>query len=185
MRNVVLLASLAVNLFLVGLIAGGHLFAAKPPPEKPEAAVQSIADDPGLIISRQNVRSLPPEYREQARQLIKAQLPRIRDYDRQIRQARQEFNNLSGQETYDEKAVEEAMQKLRGLQFEQQNLVSQTMLDFLAQLPAEERVAMIKRAKERQAERRHRQKRIREEFKRRRDERHDKEAPEPAPEETG
>ena len=62
MRNVVLLASLAINIFLIGLVAGGHLFGGSKPSERPAGPIradQAMAG-PDNILPLRAIQTLPP-----------------------------------------------------------------------------------------------------------------------------
>ena len=168
-RNIILLVSLTLNVFIIGLIMGGHLFGDRPTEGKPPPKmVRSIADDPSLLISRRNISQLPAEYRRQARQMLSGRLPEIREYERKISEARRDMNAILAAEEYDQAAAEEAMQTLRQLQAGQQALVSRTMLDFLAGLPDEERRKIVARAEEQRLARAERRERFRNRMRERR-----------------
>jgi uncharacterized membrane protein len=150
MRNVLLLASLAVNVFLIGLMAGGFLFSdgkqAGPQlrPDGPQHRIERRQGAEFLLPMRQ-IRDLPQEHREAARALIRERLPEARALRRDVRMVQNEISQLLASDPLDEQALEEALAAVNEKRALQQQHTTETFFLFLKNLPVEERRALLRR----------------------------------------
>ena len=152
MRNLVLLVSLAVNLFLLGLIAGEHLTRGERPgsagefaPAPPRAGGVGESSD---ILPLRALETLPPDLRREARSIIVARLPESRALRAEIEEHRQQVVRLLIAPDLDEAALEAAVAAMQDAQFRQQKLAAEIIRQVLAGLPDTERIALLVRVEE-------------------------------------
>jgi len=132
-----LVASLALNLFLVGLGAGALLFAPKDRPGDGQAAAGQRRA-PLWMAGRGLSEEKRPVYREV---LVKATLAARPDLMEARRLRRRAFDMMAA-ETYDPKAVASELERARGLEFRARSRVERDIAAFAATLSPEERSAL-------------------------------------------
>ncbi len=183
MRNFVMLASLAINIFLIGLIVGGNLPGApkgKPPMPRQEEPARSGLATLNNIMPIRALQTLPPEQRQHARATIKEFLPKSRALQVKIAEKRKNLTEVLLAAELNEEELKEAVSSLQELQFEQQRLTADTMAKVLIDLPDAERIALLIRIETfKQRQREERQGKVREKIRDRMEERQLEEVAEP------
>ncbi len=150
MRNVVLLASLAINIFLIGLVAGGQLFGGGARDQGPgnRPGVDQAMSDPNNILPLRAIQTLPPEHRRVARRTIEAFLPQSRALQEEIAGHRQKTVELLKQSSLDPEEFAATVDAMQAAQFKQQKLTADTIKKVLTDLPDAERIALLIRIEE-------------------------------------
>lgn len=136
---VVLFISLALNLFLIGTVAGGLVVgqrfrAAHPPPPARggQAPLWRAAD------------ALPPEKASAYRAALRSGAPQMRDAMRQARAARQTAWNGLADEPFDAAASKRRLADIRAQEAQARGLVDDRVVDFAAELSPAERMVLVK-----------------------------------------
>jgi len=145
-----LIASLAVNLFLGGLYAGQWLEDWRRGPESERAA-------PMRFHLGRFVDHLPQASREVARQAVERHRAEIRGAIQGIREARRQAGTALRAEPFAPEELEAALTKLRGHAGEAHQAMHQAMAEMAAKLPPEGRQALaetIERPRQRRGDRR-------------------------------
>ena len=135
---VVLFVSLALNLFLIGTVAGGlvvgqRLRAAHPPPAARGGPPLWRAAD-----------ALPPEKASAYRAALRSGGPQMRDAMRQARTARQAAWSGLAEEPFDAAAAKQRQAAIRTQEAQARGLVDDRVVDFAAQLSPAERAVLVK-----------------------------------------
>ena len=128
-----LVASLVLNLFLVGLLAGGRLA------QGPVGGFNPAAG-PGFVPHL--VRSLPPAARELAEARFVDRRPAIRGQVVELRRRHRAIYQALTAERFDRAALEQALAALRGEVGDLQASIHQALVDVADQLDAEQRRQM-------------------------------------------
>ena len=144
---IVLVISLALNVFAVGFYSGRVISGDGPPPHKMDKPGRP--DHPMALLSF--ARELPPEIRREFRGKIREQLPSLRENHGEVVKIRMELANLLSEEEYDRDAVAAKFVEMNAIQDSQRAAFNEAFLDALETLPPEERRRMIERAMEREA----------------------------------
>jgi uncharacterized membrane protein len=136
---VVLFVSLALNLFLIGAVAGGlvvgqRLRAAHPPPA-------ARGGQPPLWRAAD---ALPPEKASAYRAALRSGGPQMRDAMRQARAARQTAWSGLAEEPFDAAAAKQRLAAIRAQEAQARGLVDDRVVDFAAQLSPAERAVLVK-----------------------------------------
>ncbi|NHK29601.1 periplasmic heavy metal sensor [Parvularcula flava] len=146
-----LIASLVVNVFLAfAILSGSLLHNGKPPKDGPRHHDMRGGED--LFLSPRAFEDLPEEFRQEMREKIRAQIPAARDLHREIWKKRREALELMRQADFDEAAFRQLSQEIRTLDAEGKALMYATVLDMVASLPDEERIAFAERVIEQDEE---------------------------------
>ena len=134
-RSWVLIVSLTLNLFLVGLIAG-HRLSPPPPPE-------SI---PGTVFAdlRRMSEALPPETRGEIRDHFEAHRPDMIRGLMAMRAARHDVRDVLQREPYDPEALRAAFDTLRDRTDAVQAIVHTALIEIAGQLDPDERLAIAR-----------------------------------------
>lgn len=135
---VVLFASLAVNLFLVGALAGGFVvgqrFRADRPPmaSRPVQPLWRAAD------------ALPPEQAQAYRKALREEAPEMREAMRAARSARQDAWRSIGQAPFDPTATKRRLAEIRAQEASARGRIDDNVVDFAAGLPPADRAALAR-----------------------------------------
>lgn len=129
--GICLFVSLAVNIFLAGVVFGRKDASPFPRGEKVIAAIQSF-------------KELSPESRTKAKDLVKADWPKIQEGIQDIRGKRQNIRSLLEQEQYDPAALDQSFAELRGAVTDMQTTAQKLVVKIAEELSPEERVAFLK-----------------------------------------
>src|SRR6185369_17907589 len=136
---VVLIASLALNLFLGGLMAGRWFSA---PPHRPHVAgapgERGAAGEAGRILQRM-AATLPPEQRPAFEAAIAKHRDRVAQAASQAREAREQVREVLGKEPFDRAALDNAFEKVRASNLALQIEIQTTIAEAAAGLPASAR----------------------------------------------
>ena len=132
-----LIASVALNLFVIGTVVGGvvvgHRFReASPAANRPRQPLWSAAD------------TLPPEHRRAYRQLLRGEAGGVRGQMRQARQARRDAWTYLGAETLDGPAISKRLSEARTLEMTARGGVEDRIVAFAATLPPAERAELAR-----------------------------------------
>jgi len=147
-----LIASLVVNVFLAfAILSGSLLHGGKPPMDGPPHH-DNRGGGEDLFLSPRAFETLPDEFRQQMREQIRAQIPAARDLHREVWKKRREALDLMRQPDFDEGAFRLLSQEIRTLEAEGKDLMYSTVLDMVASLPDEERIAFAERVIEQDEE---------------------------------
>lgn len=148
--RIVLIASLVLNLFVVGGLVGGAIMWQRAQVTRPMAAL-------GRPAIRQAAAALSPEYRKQFRDAFRATAQSLRPQAVAARKARQDVAALLALPGYDGAALDAAIRRSREADMQVRTALEARTMAFMKSLPAEERIAFGKeliRVAERQRERR-------------------------------
>lgn len=131
-RPILLLVSLALNLFLIGTVVGGlvvgqRLRAMRPPPER---------GGPALWVA---ARGLSPEHREAYREVLRGEGGQVRAKLREAREARAEAWRSLEKEPFDQAAVRRKLAAARDQDAQARAALENGLVTFAAALPADER----------------------------------------------
>lgn len=129
--GICLFVSLAVNIFLAGVVFGRKDSDVMPRGEKIVAAIGAI-------------KEVSPESRAKAKNLVKAEWPKIQENLKGVRAKRQEVRSLLEQPSYDPEALEESFADLRSAVADVQAEAHQLVVKIAEELSPEERVAFVK-----------------------------------------
>lgn len=131
---VVLFVSLAVNLFVIGAVAGGLVVGGR----LHEVRAQG-RPGPALWMAGD---ALPPGERRAYRRLLREEGLAMRPALRQARELRREAWGRMGQEPFDAAAARADLERARRLEIEARGRVEARILDFAGTLPAAERASL-------------------------------------------
>ncbi|WP_306250938.1 periplasmic heavy metal sensor [Parvularcula sp. IMCC14364] len=152
MRNLLLLASLAINIFIVGLFIGDKIGNGAerrgPEGQRPPSAAQWAVAGSNDILPIRSLETLPPDLRQQARRTIRDSLPESRRMQQEIARLRGKVGDALRQPELDTEQFAQAVDALQRKQFEQQQLTAATIQKVLTDLPDAERIALLKRIEE-------------------------------------
>jgi uncharacterized membrane protein len=131
-RPILLVVSLALNLFLIGTVVGGlvvgqRLRAMRPPPERGGPALWAAA------------RGLSPEHRGAYREVLRGEGGEVRAKLRAAREARMQAWKTLGQEPFDADAVRQRLAAARTQDTAARQELEDRLVAFAAGLPADER----------------------------------------------
>ncbi|MDO8912683.1 MAG: periplasmic heavy metal sensor [Phenylobacterium sp.] len=135
--TVALVASLALNLFVIGAVVGGVVVGhrvreAAQAPERPRQPLWRAAD------------ALPPERQRAYRQLLRAEAGGVGGQMREARQARREAWADLGAQPLDGLAISRRLAEARALEMTARGGVEDRIVAFAATLPPAERAELAK-----------------------------------------
>ncbi len=163
-RNILIIGSLMLNVFLIGIMIGGQINKS-PEPRRDSPPPQQELRGADQLFPIRALEELPPDLRRQSRSLLRENLKGSRELQGQIAFQRREISELLKADQIDRAAITAAMAEVQSLQAQQQNQIAAAMLSVLEALPDEERAALMAKVEERRATARDR---ARERFKERR-----------------
>lgn len=153
---ILLLCSLAANVFLAGFVGGRVLG------ESPHAKGERRAPPPGGMIMIRDFGALPPDARESFRVVFRDRKPELRQSYHELRRRREAFAEALAADVWDRARVETALNDLRAVEGAHQTTLAHLIIDAFEGLSADERKAVIEaQAKRRDAWRDRRKIRIR------------------------
>jgi uncharacterized membrane protein len=134
-RPILLVVSLALNLFLIGTVVGGlvvgqRLRAIRPPPERGGPALWAAA------------RGLSPEHRDAYREVLRGEGGEVRAKLRAAREARMQAWKTLGQEPFDADAVRQRLAAARTQDAAARQELEERLVAFAAGLPDDERARL-------------------------------------------
>ncbi len=154
--GVLLFASVAVNVFVLGHMSGRMLAGHKPPPIERDHR-RGEFEDPFRIM--RHADELSPELRDSFREAFREQLPALREEYRAMRGMRRELGVLMSAEVWDSEAIAAKLEEIRAAQDRQHDAFNTAFMSAFESLPAAERKRLIDAANERRKEHRKRFKR--------------------------
>lgn len=128
-----LAASLFVNLFAIGTIAGGLVILARPNIAAPRAVGRPI---------RSAAQDLPAAEQSRFQEIMRQTVASNRDLARTARISRRDAAALFMQPQFDRDAAAALLDRARQADFTLRSRLEATALDFAATLPADERAAL-------------------------------------------
>ncbi|NBC33134.1 MAG: periplasmic heavy metal sensor [Alphaproteobacteria bacterium] len=134
-RSVLLIVSLALNLFLVGILAGGRLA-----DWRDHGSPGAAALGPGAV--SQLLRELPASTRIEARRMFMDRRPEIRRHMRELRNARVEALRILRAEPFDQAAFAAAMATVRDRTLALQAAVQEVLIELSGRVDAETRARL-------------------------------------------
>jgi len=137
----VLIASLAVNLFLGGIVVGGWVAGGGPP-------LPAWQPGAGLRAFPRLIETLPPEARAEAADILAEHRGEIRRSLVALHRARRDVFQLLAQETVDRPALEQAFATLRARMTAAQAAVQDALIEVSVSLPPEQRRALAEAARD-------------------------------------
>ena len=142
-----LVASVCVNLLLIGAVGGAMLRHGPPGPPPP--------DGPGGSLSLHRImRKLPDAQRDAARAIMEAHRPEFEALRPARAEARAAVRAALTAEPFDEAALEAAVQASRDASAASKAVIDRTFLEFVATLSAEDRAMLAEEMKKRRWRRR-------------------------------
>ena len=136
-----LMASLLVNVFVIGIFAGQFIKSDEQP--RPE-----IRRGGGEAMSLMRyARALPPESKEVFRSALRADIPQLREKRRELRKLTRVYDQALQAEIWDRKAVEAALNDVQMAQIEIRTLIDQSFLNAVESLAPEDRALLRKSAR--------------------------------------
>lgn len=148
---IILIASLALNVFAVGFFSGRVISNEGPPPHAGPGPAGRM-DNPFALM--RYARELPPEIRDDFRGEIRGKLPTLREQHRKTQVLRQELAVLIGAEEWDREAVAAKFEEIKAVQDHQRDVFGAAFMDALETLPAAERKKLIENTRKREMKRR-------------------------------
>ena len=136
--KIILVASIVVNLFLAGALAGALVVGSRFVQERSEARG---GDRPGMLRA---VQAVPSERRQLLREVMRDQALAARPDLQAARQARRNAARLIGAETYDAAAVEAALKQAREADLAARAKIDTALAARLAELTPEDRAAFAR-----------------------------------------
>ena len=152
---IILIVSLAVNVFAGGFIAGRLLSGDRPPGPPIETADAIGGDGPRRMM--QFAETLPPPAREAFRSKIRSQLPALRQQQRALRRLRNEMRELVAADEWDRQAIDALAAEMSAAQGRQWSSVYSSYIEAIESLPKEERQRFMAMENQRYLERQKRQ----------------------------
>jgi uncharacterized membrane protein len=156
--GVLLFASVAVNVFILGHLSGrmlaGPMFSGHRPPPIERDHRSGQFEDPFRIMRYAD--ELSPELRDSFREAFREQLPALREEYRAMRGLRRELGALMSAEVWDSAAIGAKLQEIRAAQDRQHDAFNSAFMSAFETLPAAERKRLIDAANERRKEHRKR-----------------------------
>jgi len=140
--TIALLLSLALNVFAVGFLSGRVITSGPRAPEP--APIHHGADHPMGIM--RHAKDLPPESRETFRKAIRADIPKLRAHQREMRKLQRAYYATLRAEEWDRAAVETAQNNLQEARDQGRALIDNAFLDALESLEPEKRILLLERA---------------------------------------
>ena len=141
----VLLASLALNLFVVGLISAplifGHRFHVRQ--DEPDMFTEYLPPSPDRLM-RRGLAALDPRDRVAMRKMIMDAFPLIRPHIKDMKEAKRELADAIAAEPYDEPRIKAAFDRMDEAMVSTAKAARENMLKGLATMPAEQRKRMAK-----------------------------------------
>lgn len=148
---VLLILSLAVNVFAVGFISGRVISGGNQPP--PPQIQTGGANLQGPMRLMRFAETLPSDLRVAFREKIRAQLPVVREEQRDVRRLRGELANQIAEDEWDRAAVEAIAIEIAEAETRQRAALYTAFIDAFETLPAEERKRFIELEKRRRLDR--------------------------------
>ena len=139
-RGVLLIVSLALNLFLVGLLVGGRLADWRQP-----GPVFGVGVGPGTV--SRLLRELPDSARNDARAMFLERRPEIRRQMRALQEARSDAYRALTAEPFDQQGFADAMAAVRQRTASVQAEVQAVLIDLSGELDAETRARLADTAR--------------------------------------
>lgn len=132
-KTIALVVSLALNVFIVAFVLGqatrGYLDDGRRPFDRGAHRVDWT----------EMVERLPPDARDEARQILRDSGDRMRDLGRELQRARDEAGRALLADPYNEEAAREAFAEVRDQTSEVQQLIQEGLLRLAAELTPQER----------------------------------------------
>lgn len=141
---IVLFVSLAVNLFLVGALAGGLVIGQRMHGERPPPMQRGMAQPLWRAGD-----ALPPESAMAYRQALRGAGPELRDAMRSARAERAEAWKSLAAEPFDPAATKRRLADIRGREADARGRIEERIVDYAAGLPAADRAALARGLTER------------------------------------
>lgn len=151
---IVLVASLALNVFAGGFIVGRVLAPQPEPPVFAEGPAMRGADNPFRVM--RYAEALPRETRMSFREAFRTQLPELRERHREVRRLRVELALLMQADEWDRDAVLAKLEEIDAAQEGQRDAFNAAYVKAFGSLTLEDRRLLIEQAASRRAERRKR-----------------------------
>lgn len=129
---IALLISLALNLMIAGFVVGKHRGAPGEPPPMAWAVAQ-----------------LSPETQQRVRAQMRAQLPQVRPLRKELRDAHLAVREAVAADDYDAQDLAQALEASRVAGERYQALIHKNLVAVSAQLPKEQRIALVRAALQR------------------------------------
>ena len=126
-----LFVSLAANIFLAGVVFG-------------QKDGNKLQRGEKILATMGALKEVSPESRAKAKELVKADWPKIQEDLQGIREKRQEVRGLLEQPSYDLAALDKSFAELRGAVGDMQTEAHQLVVKIASELTPEERVAFMK-----------------------------------------
>ena len=136
---IALFASLAMNLFIVGLVVGAKVTERRPPPRGERMLVLS---GPGPAATA--IRNLPAEQREAFRATAPGAMREANARFREARRLRQSAMRQLAEEPVETRAVLAELARARAIEAEARGALDNRIIGFAATLPPEHRAAFAK-----------------------------------------
>jgi uncharacterized membrane protein len=127
---IALLCSLALNLLVAGVLIGR--VGAEPPGEAPPMAWAA--------------RELEPEVQQLLRHRMREALPSVRPLREEMRSAGRELRRVLEADEFDPQAVRDALSRMRDVTNRYQLLVQENLIEMAADLPKDQRAALLRAA---------------------------------------
>jgi uncharacterized membrane protein len=130
---IALLLSAALNLLIAGVLLGRWTRGEAPQP-------------PPL---QWTARDLAPETRQQVRDRLQERMTDVRPLRAEMREASAAVRRAAVAEPFDASALRQALAELRRIQQQYQGVMHDSVVDIAAELPREQRLALLRQALER------------------------------------
>lgn len=148
---IILIASLALNVFAFGFFSG-RVISKDGPPARQVLEQRARMDNPFALMHYAS--ELPPGIRDDFRGKIRGKLPVLRERHQKTQKLRGELALLIAAEDWDRAAVTEKFEEIKTEQDRQREVFNAAFIDAVETLPAAERKKLIETASKRRMGRR-------------------------------
>ncbi len=140
---IILVVSLALNVFAAGFFSG-RVISKEGPPLRQAQEQRMRIDSPFALMNYAG--ELPPEIRDDFRGQIRGKLPVLRRQHQDTQKLRRELADLIAADEWDRDAVMAKSEEIKAAQDRQREVFNAAFIDAIETLPAAERKKLIEKA---------------------------------------
>ena len=145
--KIALMLSLIFNVFAIGVFAGQYFADG----QRESAAVPRSIGNPMRMM--RYARELPPESKEKFREVLRADIPELREKRDELRALQRVYDNALQAKTWNRAAVETALHDVQTARAEIRTLIDKTFIDAVETLSHEDRALLRETERKRRGNR--------------------------------